>query len=457
MHVQRYAADRPLDELVAGLRERPGLCFLDGGDSSPSFLASDPVQRVVRDGMHSAPLSALSELADPAPARDAVPSPDPSAGLSLSLSPEQLPRWAGYIAYDAHLPTTFGKPRGDSRPVLCFHRYDAWLAVDPHSGQRWLVGDDAEGCNQLALRLQHAEDASTPRAVLGGWAGSSGRAHREAVERALQHISAGDIYQVNLARHYDAALRGDPLALARAMARQGEVAFGFYFDEGERQIIGRSMERFLRWDRATGAVHSAPIKGTLARDGSRDSADATALRADPKEQAEHAMIVDLMRNDLGRIATTGSVRVTDLMRVEPYAHLAHLVSTVRCQASAELDLCTLLEATFPPGSVTGTPKLRALSIIEELEPVARGVYTGAYGFVDRLGGCSLSVAIRTAVVQDQAVRYHAGGGIVAASDPARELLETQLKAKGFVAAVDALRPSPQPSAGSELPAPGELG
>ena len=147
------------------------------------------------------------------------------------------------------------------------------------------------------------------------------------------------------------------------------------------------------------------------------------------------MIVDLMRNDLGRVAKVGSVRVERLLEVEPYARLSHLVSTVTCGTREGTTLGEVLEATFPPGSVTGAPKARAMELIEELEPVPRGVYCGALGFVDRAGGASLAVAIRTAVARAGSVVYHAGGGLVVASDPARELAETELKARAFLDAV----------------------
>jgi anthranilate/para-aminobenzoate synthase component I len=151
------------------------------------------------------------------------------------------------------------------------------------------------------------------------------------------------------------------------------------------------------------------------------------------------MVVDLMRNDLGRVAEIGSVEVEELMAVLPFAGLSHLVSTVRATAQPQLTLAELVELTFPPGSVTGTPKQRALELIEELEDAPRGVYTGALGFIDRAGGASLSVAIRSAVVCDEQVEYFAGGGIVWGSDPERELAETELKAQVF------LRPAAQGS------------
>jgi para-aminobenzoate synthetase component 1 len=220
------------------------------------------------------------------------------------------------------------------------------------------------------------------------------------------------------------------------------VPFGGYFADGAHAVLACSMERFLRWDAASGDLVTRPIKGTTQRVGGDDAREQGALRDDPKERAEHTMIIDLMRNDLGRVAQVGTVQVRDRMGVEPYAGLHHLVSTVRCRTAAGTTRRDILDATFPPGSVTGTPKVRAMEIIDALEPCARDVYTGAVGFVDRAGGLSLAVAIRTAVVARGEVRYWAGGGIVEASDPSRELAETEWKARAFLDAVRVLAPEP---------------
>jgi anthranilate/para-aminobenzoate synthase component I len=207
-----------------------------------------------------------------------------------------------------------------------------------------------------------------------------------------------------------------------------------FVGDGDHAVLGRSMERFLRFRASDRALWTSPIKGTVARQGD-GAAEENALRTNPKEHAEHAMVVDLMRNDLSRVSETGSVRVEDAFSVLPFAGLLHLISTVRGQARADLTFSRLIESTFPPGSVTGTPKESAMALIEQLEPSTRGIYTGAVGFVDRTGGLSLSVAIRTAVISAGEVEYFAGGGIVWGSDPARECAETELKAQVFLNAL----------------------
>jgi len=199
------------------------------------------------------------------------------------------------------------------------------------------------------------------------------------------------------------------------------------------------MERFLDWEGPGQRLVTRPIKGTIARSGHQDREEADQLQADPKERAEHAMIVDLMRNDLGRVARVGTVQVEEALKVEPYRGLSHLVSTVACRTRDEIGLQQILEATFPPGSVTGAPKERAIEIIEALEAGPRGIYTGCVGYIDHDGGASFAVAIRTAVARGQEIEYQAGGGLVEASIPDKEIAETELKAKTFLDAIAALR------------------
>ncbi|MBW2159728.1 MAG: anthranilate synthase component I family protein [Deltaproteobacteria bacterium] len=262
--------------------------------------------------------------------------------------------------------------------------------------------------------------------------------HRKAIERALDYIGMGEVYEVNVARRWSAPFEGDALELWQAMRAASRVPLGMFFDGGEHAVLACTMERFIHWDAGSKTLVTRPIKGTIRREATDDGAS-HRLRADPKEQAEHSMIVDLMRNDLGRVAELGTVRVDAPLIVEPFTGLYHLVSTVSCITRPEVSLEAILEATFPPGSVTGAPKVRALEIIEELEPHPRGVYCGALGFIDHDGGLSLAVAIRTATVSRGRVRYWAGGGIVEASDPDREVAETELKARVFLDAVASLQ------------------
>lgn len=392
-----------------------------------SFVGSDPIALVEALASDADPLAALARCTPPS-----------SLPARAPLREEEVPAWIGFVAYDAAWAG-----RGDARharppatPVLRFGRYDALVAFDHRDGAAFLVGDDEEALARLEARLE--APAARVEASVGEVAIPEPTEHARAIERVLAHIAAGDVYQVNLARCFEATFEGSALALFLAMREASPVPFGFFAAYGDLAIASRSMERFLRWETSSRRIESRPIKGTTAREGA-DAEERRALRASEKEQAEHAMIVDLVRNDLGRVAETGSVKVEKLLEVEPYARLHHMVSTVAARTRADVDSVDVLRATFPPGSVTGAPKVRAVRLIEELEAVPRGVYCGATGFVDRTGGLSLAVAIRTAQIAGGRVRYHAGGGLVWASEPSREIAETELKAKVFFEAVEALQ------------------
>jgi para-aminobenzoate synthetase component 1 len=263
------------------------------------------------------------------------------------------------------------------------------------------------------------------------------------VRRALEHIRAGDVYQVNLSRRFTAPLGGtDPFALYERLQRASPAPFGAYVDLGDAQLLSVSPELFLRVGAdpdAPGArrVETRPIKGTRPRDpvAAADRAQAAALRASEKDLAEHLMIVDLERNDLGRVARTGTVAVESLF--EPYAlpTLHHLESRVTALLRDDVSVAELLRATFPGGSITGAPKIRAMEVIGALEGGPRGPYCGAIGVFGPGAELTLSIAIRTAVVSGGAVEYRAGGGIVADSDPDAEFDETAWKAEAFFRAL----------------------
>lgn len=429
----RELADCPSAEDAARrLAGRPGLAWLDG-DGSPmlegrySFVGVEPIAREVAATGSAQPFAVLDAIS-----AEACAGEEPCVPAAPQALPEQVvPRWIGYLAYP---PGRHGAEAAP--PALCFARYDALVAFDHEQGRAYLVGDDEAACDRLQAKLR--APALALHARIGAVLADDPAQHAAAIETALQHLARGDIYQVNLARSFVASYVGEPLALALAMREQSPVPLGFFFDDGERSLVARTMERFLRWQRPERSLVTKPIKGTIARTG-RDAAEAQALVSDPKERAEHTMIIDLMRNDLGRVAVLGSVVVPEVMVVERYAKLSHLVSTVRCVTRPTLGAAAVVEATFPPGSVTGTPKVRAMQIIDALESLPRGVYTGAVGYVDRCGGLSLAVAIRTATVERGQARYFAGGGIVEASLVERELAETELKARVFLDAAESLR------------------
>lgn len=333
-----------------------------------------------------------------------------------------FPRWIGSITYE-----------GEYRLA----RFDA--LVRQHADRTAIVAESEGAARRLSKRLAAAwREAGDMSAAVRSLRSTPRDQHVVAIERAREHIAAGDIYQVNLARRWSGAFEGEPLGLFLAMRTASPVPLGFYQRLFDETVCARTMERFLRWDpdaAGRGTLECRPIKGTVRREGN-DDAEAESLRNDSKEHAEHAMIVDLMRNDLGRVAEIGSVHVDDAFRVEPYAKLQHLVSTVRCTTRSGTTLRDVLQATFPPGSITGAPKIRAMEIIADLEDGPRGAYCGALGYVGRR--VELAVAIRTAVIRNRRVTYHAGGGLVWASDPEREVAETELKARAFLDAIESL-------------------
>jgi anthranilate/para-aminobenzoate synthase component I len=259
------------------------------------------------------------------------------------------------------------------------------------------------------------------------------------VERILEYLRAGDAYQVNLSRRLSASCAPTaavPVALATALRARAPAPHAALIAsaDGDGALVGNSPERFLAVA-TDGAVETRPIKGTRSRGDTPDGdrAAAAALAASAKDRAEHVMIVDLERNDLGRVCRTGSVEVASLTRVVALPTVFHLVSTVRGVLRPDVGLAALLEATFPGGSITGAPKRRAMQIIDELEPAARGPYTGATGWLGAAGDLDLAIAIRTAVVRGGRLSLSVGGGVVADSTPEGELAETEVKARAFAA------------------------
>ena len=258
-------------------------------------------------------------------------------------------------------------------------------------------------------------------------------AYLDAVARVREYIYAGDIFQANLSQRFEAPLGEHPWALYRRLRAGNAAPFAAFMELPGAAVLSASPERFLRVD-TTGHVETRPIKGTRPRGvgPEHDAALGQALTESPKDQAENLMIVDLMRNDLSRVCTPGTVRVPELFTLERYATVHHLVSTVVGTLEPGKDALDLLRAAFPGGSITGAPKVRAMEIIAELEPSARGVYCGSLGYWSVTGALDTSIAIRTAIARTGRVYFSAGGGIVADSVPEQEYRETLDKARGII-------------------------
>jgi anthranilate synthase component 1 len=262
-----------------------------------------------------------------------------------------------------------------------------------------------------------------------------------AVKRAKDYIAAGDVMQVQVSQRSSRDFDAPPLELYRALRGVNPSPYMFYFDFGDHQVVGASPEILVR--QAGDTVTLRPIAGTRprGRSAAEDAAIAAELLADPKERAEHVMLIDLGRNDVGRIAAAGSVKVTEQMVVERYSHVMHIVSNVEGRIRPGLGAIDVLKASFPAGTVTGAPKVRAMQIIDELEPVKRGIYSGAVGWLGFNGDMDVAIAIRTAVLKGRKLHVQAAAGIVADSDAGSEWLETQHKARAVLKAAELASPS----------------
>ncbi len=373
--------------------------------------------------------------------------------------------WVGYLAFEAvrHLEPGLPIPSaGPELPEALFLEVDTLLAFD-HARQRLLViataavdGDPDAAYDEALDRIEWAVERveggpfpsvgvppPPPEGEARGWSVNlSSEAFREGVRAALEGIRAGEIFQVVLSRRLSRSAAGiDPFAVYRVLRRLNPSPYTFYLELPGVTLVGASPEMLVQLRGRTARVR--PIAGTRPR-GETPEADArleAELLEDPKERAEHVMLVDLARNDLGRVCRYGTVRVPRQGVVERYAHVMHLVSQVEGELSPGLDAVDLLRATFPAGTVSGAPKVRAMEILMELEGERRGPYAGAVGYLAYGGDLDTCIAIRTLVFADGQVHVQAGAGIVADSVPERELRETLNKARALAEAVEQVAPS----------------
>jgi para-aminobenzoate synthetase component I len=271
------------------------------------------------------------------------------------------------------------------------------------------------------------------------------RGYLDAVARVREYIVAGDIFQANLSQRFQAPLAEPPFGLYRRLRRRNPAPFAAYLQFDDVAVLSASPERFLQLDEGRRNVETRPIKGTRPRGlgPMHDAALGRALAESDKDRSENVMIVDLLRNDLSRVCRPGTVRVPELFALEQHPTVHHLVSTVVGELEPGADAVDLLRATFPGGSITGAPKVRAMEIIAELEPTRRGVYCGSIGYLSTTGGMDTSIVIRTFTALRGRVYFQAGGGIVADSDPELEYRETLDKARALISALAEGREAPQ--------------
>ncbi len=344
----------------------------------------------------------------------------------------------GGVQCDDGLPRGFAAGSVDYDGAFCFGFYDDAL-IFRHADETW---------HATGEMWTHLQEKGRPRPEFqqGGegapapcFSPTMTREHFcSMVARAQDYITAGDIYQVNLAHRFTASWSGDAFAFYEALRHYSPAPHGAYLDLGDRQILSTSPESFLRLSGST--VRTRPIKGTRPRraDLKADEKSAYDLLTSPKEIAELVMITDLERNDLGQVCEYGSVAVTELLKLERYEQVFHLVSTVEGRLRPEVDHIAALRACFPGGSITGAPKKRAREIIAELEPELRGLYTGAIGWFGFNGESQFNIAIRTVIAERDTLHFHVGAGIVADSVPEREWQETLDKAAGILLAAERL-------------------
>jgi para-aminobenzoate synthetase component 1 len=437
-------------------RDLPGLAVLEsarpGRTGRWSFLVAGPVEVLEGSDPGSDPFAgarrALARLD-----RTALPPGSPPLAGGL----------VGHLGYDLgrrleHLPVRAIDDQGLPDLRLGLHCWT--IAWDGRDGIAWLAGRAADGDGgalagaldgvraraEAAVRVPARGEPPFPRLVFRSEIDRAGWLARVAAIRAA--IAAGELYQANLTRRLVARFAGDPWPVFRRLRTGEPAAFTAYLDLGRapagdrpgapRAIVSASPEPFLALD-AGGRVRTDPIKGTRprGRTAAEDRALAAELLASEKDRAENTMIVDVLRNDLGRVCRPGSVRVPRLWRLERTPSVQHLVSSVTGRLASGLDAFDLLAAAFPGGSITGAPKIRAMELLESLEPVRRGPYCGAALWVDAAGAMGSSILIRTFVADGRRLTLHVGGGITWRSDPAGEWEETRAKARGPLRAIGA--------------------
>jgi len=365
--------------------------------------------------------------------------------------------WIGYLPYEwvgalePRVPVAAADPW--ELPLAEFHLFETVLAFD-HAAQRLILMTSCRATagfeEAMGLLEGLAQEIEGSRPVVAGFRllgdGPVSNMDQESFEAGVEclqkSIAEGEIFQAVLSQRFEQQFEGDPFALYRALRLTNPSPHMFYFEGAGLTLVGSSPERLVSVQ--AGRVQNRPIAGTRARgvDAAEDERLGAELLADPKEKAEHAMLVDLARNDLGRIARFGTVEVKENMSLEKFARVQHLVSRVECDLASGQVPMDALASSFPAGTVSGAPKIRAMELLAGIEPETRGPYAGAFGYLDSSGNLDMAITIRTFVVRGDTVSVQAGAGIVFDSRPAREYQETLEKAEALF---QALRLAESPS------------
>jgi len=337
--------------------------------------------------------------------------------------------WLGYFSYDAgRLFEDLPSMAKDDLPLPWVRLgYYTWSLVSDHKTQTtWLSGyfSDAQA-EELKLRLSTPLAEESFKLENGFTSNMSAASYRDKFAQVQALLKAGDCYQINLAQRFSASFTGSSHAIWQALSQQIAAPFSAFLDFGDQQLLSLSPERFIQ-SSADGQVETKPIKGTRQRGNTpeQDKVYKEELLNSSKDRAENLMIVDLLRNDLGRVCQAGSIAVPDLFTLESYTNVHHLVSRITGQLADGRQPLDLLKAAFPGGSITGAPKLRAMQIIEELEPCRRSAYCGSIGYIDQSGRMDFNIAIRTFIAAEKQLHVWGGGGLVADSKVDEEYAET---------------------------------
>lgn len=437
-----------VDYMLSELADRPGRFILEdvlcgtaiiGAAPNVVLTAKNDVVQVERQGevteIHGDPLRILAErLAD----------------FEQNCNAEHIPFAGGAVGYFSY---DLGRSIEDipsiakediPAPDYCLGFYDSALIVDLANRRctavSWSGDPEAiEDWRKLAISAPRSEEAAgrsivhcsdEPAEVTSNFTKAE---YLAAIERIREYIAAGDVYQVNLSQRFEAKLPSTALELYKALRRINPAPESCYIEIGPITLVSASPELFLSYDPVTRRVVTKPIKGTRPRGHTpqEDALLAHELATSEKDRAENLMIVDMERNDLGRVAKYGTVRVPKLWDIEEHPNVFQMVSTVEAELASDYGPIDLLRASFPGGSITGAPKIRAMEIIEELEPHRRGLYTGSAGYIDFRGRMHLNIIIRSFAVHGSTAYFHAGGGIVIDSDPQAEYQETVYKIAGL--------------------------
>ena len=462
--------------LFLKLSEKPAPAWLDANVDADnmgrySFLAADPFLKITAYGNQIIEENCLN--------RETIEHQSPFFPFLDNLQKRwSRPKESGFLPFECGLIGYLGYELGHQienftqttvndlkMPDAFFGAYDALIAIDHLTDTTWLLASGLpEESESAAARLRarqrieelrkiviaarkdeenaktRQEDDPQKRTQITSAEGNleanfTYTSYQIAIKKILDYIAAGDIYQVNLSQRFATPFSGNHRDFYLNFRNLSPAPFGAYIDTGTHCIMSNSPERYLLIKEDY--IETRPIKGTRPRGATAD-ADADLGRevlSSSKDQAEHIMIVDLERNDLGRVAAYGSVHVPEMQILESYANVHHMVSTVAARIKPEKSSSECLLNSFPGGSITGAPKLRSMEIIDELEPTCRGVYTGSIGYFDFSGDLDFNIAIRTAIACDNHLFFQVGGGIVADSDPEDEYQETRTKAASFLKAL----------------------